>query len=228
MPAVPGRDRHRHGQTFTVEVLKTARSPTGIRRRCLLAEPADRECPLTRTLHTWLTNPASERFDASESPHCVECLPSHGHIVADGHELLDGFYASDSASPAFGSAERASLLASTCSSDCPGLGLLTKKKTRRNAVWPGIAINARGVRWASGASSSGCRSLYLVMLRHVDSHRVRVSGWLIALASTPIIAGVVIDLSSAPAGLWMSAFSSRGGWQPHRAGAPRNTRVAQV
>ena len=52
-PAVRRRDRHRHGQTFTVEVLQELGLPREISVAPLPRRPTAR-CPLTRTLHTSL------------------------------------------------------------------------------------------------------------------------------------------------------------------------------
>ena len=52
-PAVRRRDRHRHGQTFTVEVLEELGLPRGSASLLAPRRPTAR-CPLTRTLHTSL------------------------------------------------------------------------------------------------------------------------------------------------------------------------------
>ena len=76
-PGVCGRDRHRHGQTFTVEVLEELRLP----REISVApgtETTDREVPVDAYAPHIVGDSASQRFDASYvfTP-LPECLPSH-------------------------------------------------------------------------------------------------------------------------------------------------------
>ena len=76
-PAVRRRDRHRHGQTFTVEVLEEL----GLPREISVApgtETTDREVPVDAHAPHVVGDSASERFDASDvvTP-LPECLPSH-------------------------------------------------------------------------------------------------------------------------------------------------------
>ena len=76
-PAVRRRDRHRHGQTFTVEVLEEL----GLPREISVApgtETTDREVPVDAHAPHVVGHSASERFDASDvvTP-LLECLPSH-------------------------------------------------------------------------------------------------------------------------------------------------------
>src|SRR3954454_18090241 len=64
-PAVRRRDRYRHGQTFTVEVLQELRLP----REISLApgtETTDREVPVDAHTPHVVGDSASERFDASD------------------------------------------------------------------------------------------------------------------------------------------------------------------
>src|SRR5258708_19421837 len=76
-PAVRRRDRHRHGQTFTVEVLEEL----GLPREISVApgtETTDREVPVDAHAPHVVGDSASEWFDASYvfTP-LPECLPSH-------------------------------------------------------------------------------------------------------------------------------------------------------
>src|SRR5262249_20864759 len=76
-PAVRRRERHRHGQTFTVEVLEEL----GLPREISVApgtETTDREVPVDAHAPHVIGDSASERFDASDvfTPP-PECLPSH-------------------------------------------------------------------------------------------------------------------------------------------------------
>jgi hypothetical protein len=98
VPAVRGRDRHRHRHPFTVEVSQQVGLPQEV-GVAAPAEPSDRELPVdAHAPHLVDANSASERFDTGDvvTP-LIECLPSHGHIFAEGHEALDGCSASDSA-----------------------------------------------------------------------------------------------------------------------------------
>jgi hypothetical protein len=91
VPAVPGRDRHRHRQPFTVEVSQQPGLPREV-GVAALPEPTDGDVPVdAHAPHLVDANSASERFDASDvvTP-LIECLPSHGHIFAERHEALDG------------------------------------------------------------------------------------------------------------------------------------------
>ena len=88
-PAVRGRDRERHDQAFTVEVLEEPGLPReiGIAPR---AETADREVPVEAHAPYVVGDSASERFDASGvfTPP-AECLPPHwitGHCIEDNEE----------------------------------------------------------------------------------------------------------------------------------------------
>src|SRR5204862_4738574 len=76
-PAVRGRDRHRHGQTFTVEMLEELGLPREI-GVAPGAETTDREAPIDAHAPDVVGYPASERFDAGYvfAP-LRECLPSH-------------------------------------------------------------------------------------------------------------------------------------------------------
>src|SRR5438552_17240662 len=76
-PAVRGRDRHRHGQTFTVEVLEELDLPREI-SVAPGAETTDRKVPVDAHAPHVVGDPASERFDASDviTPP-LACLPSH-------------------------------------------------------------------------------------------------------------------------------------------------------
>src|SRR5262249_47323252 len=76
-PAVPRRDRHRHGQTFMVEVLEEP----GLPREITVApgtETTDREAPVDAHAPHVVGDSTSERFDASDvvTPQ-LKCLPSH-------------------------------------------------------------------------------------------------------------------------------------------------------
>jgi hypothetical protein len=76
-PAVRRRDRHRHGQTFTVEVLEEL----GLPREISVApgtETTDREVPVDAHAPHVVGDSASEWFDASYvfTP-LPECFPSH-------------------------------------------------------------------------------------------------------------------------------------------------------
>src|SRR4029453_9912195 len=76
-PAVRRRDRHRHGQAFTVEVLEEL----GLPREISVApgtETTDREVPVDAHAPHVIGDSASEPFDASEvfTPP-PERLPSH-------------------------------------------------------------------------------------------------------------------------------------------------------
>ena len=81
-PAVRRRDRHRHGQTFTVEVLEEL----GLPREISVApgtETTDREVPVD-ALHTSLaTPPASGSMRATSSPHCPSATHPTGDIFAE-------------------------------------------------------------------------------------------------------------------------------------------------
>ena len=64
-PAVRRRDRHRHGQTFTVEVLEEL----GLPREVSVApgaETTDREVPVDAHAPHVVGDSANERFDASD------------------------------------------------------------------------------------------------------------------------------------------------------------------
>jgi hypothetical protein len=76
-PAVRRRDRHRHGQTFTVQVLEEL----GLPREISVApgtETTDREVFVDAHAPHVVGDSASERFDASDlvTP-LLECLPYH-------------------------------------------------------------------------------------------------------------------------------------------------------
>ena len=76
-PAVRGPDRHRHGQTFTVEVLEEL----GLPREISVAsgtETTDREVPVDVHAPHVVGDSVSERFDASDviTP-LLKRLPSH-------------------------------------------------------------------------------------------------------------------------------------------------------
>jgi hypothetical protein len=76
-PAVRRRDRQRHGQTFTVEVLEEL----GLPREISVApgtETTDREAPVDAHAPHVVGDSASERLDASDvvTP-LLERLPSH-------------------------------------------------------------------------------------------------------------------------------------------------------
>jgi hypothetical protein len=76
-PAVRRRDQHRHGQTFTVEVLEEP----GLPREISVApgtETSDREVPMDERAPHVVGDAANEWFDASYvfTP-LSECLPSH-------------------------------------------------------------------------------------------------------------------------------------------------------
>ena len=78
VPAVRCGDRHRHGQTFSVEVVEER----GLPRQIYVASPAKtshRELPVDAHAPDLVdANSASERFDTSDvvTP-LLECLPSH-------------------------------------------------------------------------------------------------------------------------------------------------------
>src|SRR5207249_11879231 len=76
-PASRGRDRRRHGQTFTVEVLEELGFPREI-SVAPRAETTDRMVPVDAHAPHVVGDSASERFDASDviTP-LLECLPSH-------------------------------------------------------------------------------------------------------------------------------------------------------
>jgi hypothetical protein len=76
-PTVRRRDRHRHGQTFTVEVLEELGLPREI-RVAPGTETADREVPVDAHAPHVVGDSASEWFDASYvfTP-LPECLPSY-------------------------------------------------------------------------------------------------------------------------------------------------------
>jgi hypothetical protein len=97
-PAVRRRDRHRHGQTLTIEVLEELGPP----REISVApgtETTDGEVPIDAHASHVIGDSASERFDASDVFTPVpECLPSHRpHLrrvpsmlaCEHGHEALD-------------------------------------------------------------------------------------------------------------------------------------------
>src|SRR5205807_10249755 len=75
--AVRRRDRHRHGQTCTVEVLEELGLPREI-RLTPGTETTDREVPVDTHAPHVIGDSASERFDASDvlTPP-PECLPPH-------------------------------------------------------------------------------------------------------------------------------------------------------
>ena len=76
-PAVCRRDRHRHAQTFTVEVLEKIGLPPEI-SVAPGTETTDRTVPVHPHAPHVVGDSASERFDASDvvTP-LPECLPSH-------------------------------------------------------------------------------------------------------------------------------------------------------
>src|SRR5262249_49301646 len=91
-PAVRRRDRHRHGQTFTVEVFEEL----GLPREISVApgtETTDREVPVDAHAPHVVGDPASEWFDASYvfTP-LPECLPSHWRHLrgVSEHRRADG------------------------------------------------------------------------------------------------------------------------------------------
>jgi hypothetical protein len=91
VPAVRGWDRHRHRHPFTVEVSQQLGLPREV-GVAALAEPTDSALPVdAHAPHLVDANSASERFEASDVTPLVECLPSHGHIFAEGHEALGGY-----------------------------------------------------------------------------------------------------------------------------------------
>ncbi len=80
-PAVCSRDRHRHGQTFTVEVLEEFGLPREI-SVAPGAQTTDREVPVDAHAPHVVGDSASERFDASDVfPPLPECLPPHGRTL---------------------------------------------------------------------------------------------------------------------------------------------------
>jgi len=84
VPAVNGRDRHRHRHPFTVEVSQQLGLPREV-GVAAVAEPTDGELPVDpHAPHLVDANSASERFDTGDvvTP-LIECLPSHSHIFAE-------------------------------------------------------------------------------------------------------------------------------------------------
>ncbi len=89
VPAIGGRDRHRHRHPFTVEVSQQPGLPREV-GVAAPAEPTDGELPIdAHAPHLVDANSASERFETGDvvTP-LIECLPSHGRIFAEGHEAL--------------------------------------------------------------------------------------------------------------------------------------------
>ena len=86
VPAVHGRDRHRHRHPFTIEVPQQLGLPREV-GVAAPAEPTDGELPVDAHAPHFVDAPVCERFDASGvvTP-LSECLPSHGHIFAVGRE----------------------------------------------------------------------------------------------------------------------------------------------
>ena len=86
-PTVRRRNRQRHGQTFTVEVLEQP----GLPRKISVAagtQTTDRKMPVDTHAPHVVGDAASERFDASNvvTP-LLEYLLSHGHIIAEFRPL---------------------------------------------------------------------------------------------------------------------------------------------
>ena len=79
VPAVHGRDRHRHRHPCTVEVSQQVGLPREV-GVAALAEPSDGEAPVdAHAPHLVDADSAGERFDTGDvvTP-LIECLPSHG------------------------------------------------------------------------------------------------------------------------------------------------------
>src|SRR5215831_7109588 len=76
-PSVRRRDRHRHAQTFMVEVLEELGLPREI-RVAPGTETTDREVPVDAHAPHVVGDSASERCDASDvDTPLLECLPPH-------------------------------------------------------------------------------------------------------------------------------------------------------
>ena len=94
VPAVRGRNRHRHRHPSTIEVSQQLRFPRQVGVAAPIAapaEPTDGELPVDAHAPHLVDASGSERFDPSDvvAP-SIECLPSHGHIIAEGREALEG------------------------------------------------------------------------------------------------------------------------------------------
>jgi hypothetical protein len=89
-PSVRRRDRHRHGQTFVVEVSEELDLPREI-RVAPGAETTDRELPAHAHAPHVVGDSARERLDASDvvTP-LLERFPSHGSILAELRISFEG------------------------------------------------------------------------------------------------------------------------------------------
>jgi hypothetical protein len=87
VPAIHGRDRNRHRHPLTIEVSQQLHLPRKVGVTAAIAapaEPRDGELPVDPDAPHLVDASGSERLDPSDVPPPIECLPSHGHLIAAG------------------------------------------------------------------------------------------------------------------------------------------------